>query len=34
MWQALREHWELDGDEAAEAAVLAVQLLMSGARQC
>lgn len=31
-WQALREHWELDGQEAAEAAVLAVQLLIDGAR--
>jgi AcrR family transcriptional regulator len=33
-WQALREHWDFDGAEAAEAAVLAVRLLMDGARQC
>lgn len=31
-WQALREHWDLDGAEAAEAAVLAIELLLDSAR--
>lgn len=31
-WQALHEHWDMDGTQAAEAAVLAVRLLLDGAR--
>lgn len=31
-WQALHEHWDMDGPQAAEAAVLAVRLLLDGAR--
>lgn len=31
-WQALRDYWEMDGPEAAEAAALAIELLLSGAR--
>jgi AcrR family transcriptional regulator len=31
-WQTLREYWDMDGAEAAEAAVLAVELLLAGAR--
>ena len=31
-WQALRDYWDMDGGEAAEASVLAVELLLEGAR--
>lgn len=31
-WQVLREYWDMDGEEAAEAAALAVELLLEGAR--
>lgn len=31
-WQALRDYWGMDGAEAAEAAVLASELLLAGAR--
>ena len=31
-WQSLRDYWDMDGAEAAEAAALAVQLLLEGAR--
>jgi AcrR family transcriptional regulator len=31
-WQALREYWDMDGEEAAEASALAVELLLEGAR--
>jgi AcrR family transcriptional regulator len=31
-WQALREYWGLDGAEAAEASVLASELILEGAR--
>jgi AcrR family transcriptional regulator len=32
-WQALRDYWDMDGAEAAEAAALAVELLTLGARE-
>jgi len=32
-WQALREYWDMDGAEAAEASTLAIELLLEGARQ-
>ena len=31
-WQALRDHWDMDGAEAAETSVLAAELLLEGAR--
>jgi AcrR family transcriptional regulator len=31
-WQSLRDYWDMDGAEAAEAAALAVELLLLGAR--
>jgi AcrR family transcriptional regulator len=31
-WQALRDHWDMDGAEAAEAAVLAAELILEAAR--
>lgn len=31
-WQSLHDYWDLDGTEAAEAAVLAIELLLDGAR--
>jgi AcrR family transcriptional regulator len=31
-WHALREYWDMDGAEAAEAAVQAIELLLEGAR--
>ena len=31
-WQTLRDYWDMDGSEAAEAAALAVELLLEGAR--
>lgn len=31
-WQALRDYWDMDGAEAAEASVLAAELLLAGAR--
>ncbi len=31
-WQTLREYWDMDGAEAAEAAALAIEPLLSGAR--
>ena len=31
-WQSLRDYWDMDGEEAAETAALAVELLLSGAR--
>jgi AcrR family transcriptional regulator len=31
-WQALRDYWGMDGAEAAEAAVLASELMLAGAR--
>lgn len=31
-WQTLRDYWDMDGAEAAEACALAVQLLLDGAR--
>lgn len=31
-WQALRDHWGMDGAEAAEAAVLAAELILEAAR--
>jgi AcrR family transcriptional regulator len=31
-WQALRDYWDLDGAEAAEAAALAIDLVLAGAR--
>jgi len=31
-WQTLRDYWDMDGVEAAEACALAVQLLLEGAR--
>jgi AcrR family transcriptional regulator len=30
-WQALRDHWDLDGAEAAEAVALAIDVLLDGA---
>jgi AcrR family transcriptional regulator len=32
-WHALREYWDMDGAEAAEASALAIELLLEGARQ-
>ncbi|RYZ06172.1 MAG: TetR/AcrR family transcriptional regulator [Myxococcales bacterium] len=31
-WQALRDYWDMDGAEAAEASALAIELLLLGAR--
>jgi AcrR family transcriptional regulator len=31
-WQALRDHWDMDGAEAAEASVLAAELMLEAAR--
>lgn len=31
-WQTLHDYWEMDGDEAGEAAALAIELLLQGAR--
>lgn len=31
-WQALRDYWEMDGAEAAEASALAIELILLGAR--
>ena len=31
-WQALRDYWDMDGAEAAEASALAIELLLAGAR--
>jgi AcrR family transcriptional regulator len=31
-WQSLRDYWDMDGAEAAEASVLAIQLLLEGGR--
>ena len=31
-WQTLRDYWDMDGEEAAEASALAVELLLQGAR--
>ncbi len=31
-WQALRDYWDMDGTEAAEAAALAIEFLLEGAR--
>jgi AcrR family transcriptional regulator len=31
-WQSLRDYWDMDGAQAAEASVLAIQLLLDGAR--
>ncbi len=31
-WQALRDYWDMDGEEAAETAALAVSLLLEGAQ--
>ena len=31
-WQSLRDYWEMDGAEAAEAAALAIELVLAGAR--
>ena len=31
-WQTLRDYWEMDGAEAGEAAALALELLLTGAR--
>ena len=31
-WQTLRDYWGVDGDEAAETAALAIDLLVRGAR--
>ena len=31
-WQTLRDYWDMDGKESAEAAALAVELLLDGAR--
>ena len=31
-WQTLRDYWGMDGNEAAETAALAVELLLDGAR--
>ena len=31
-WQALRDHWEMDGAEAGETAAHAIALLLEGAR--
>jgi AcrR family transcriptional regulator len=31
-WQALRDYWDMDGEEAAETAALAIELLLEGAR--
>lgn len=31
-WQTLRDYWEMDGEEAAETAALAVELILEGAR--
>ncbi|MGH3670935.1 MAG: hypothetical protein ACRDSH_09895, partial [Pseudonocardiaceae bacterium] len=33
-WQSLRDYWDMDGTEAAEAAALAIRLLLAGARTC
>lgn len=32
-WQALRDYWDLDGAEAAEASALAIELLLDAARR-
>jgi AcrR family transcriptional regulator len=31
-WQTLRDYWDMDGEEAAETAALALELLLDGAR--
>jgi hypothetical protein len=31
-WQTLRDYWGMDGEEAAETAALAIDLLVRGAR--
>jgi AcrR family transcriptional regulator len=31
-WQTLRDYWEMDGEEAAETAALAIELVLEGAR--
>jgi AcrR family transcriptional regulator len=31
-WQSLRDYWDMDGEQAAETAALALELLLSGAR--
>jgi AcrR family transcriptional regulator len=31
-WQSLREYWDMDGAEAAEAAALGIELVLAGAR--
>ena len=31
-WQTLRDFWEMDGNEAAEAVAVAIDLLLAGAR--
>jgi AcrR family transcriptional regulator len=31
-WQTLRDYWEMNGDEAAETAALAIELILEGAR--
>ncbi len=31
-WQTLRDYWDMDGTEAAEAAAFAIELLLAGAR--
>lgn len=31
-WQSLRDYWDMDGEEAAETATLAIELLLTGAR--
>ena len=31
-WQSMRDYWDMNGEEAAETAVLAIELLLSGAR--
>jgi hypothetical protein len=32
-WNSLRDYWDMDGAEAAETAVLAVELILDGARR-
>jgi AcrR family transcriptional regulator len=32
-WQTLRDYWDMDGAEAAEASAFAIELLLAGARQ-
>ena len=31
-WQSLRDYWDMDGEQAAETAALAIELVLSGAR--